>query len=192
MNHSPSPLNTIQLRPSQKKILAYRRGKMGIAAVPGSGKTFTLSLLAAQLIREVRLEDDQEILVVTLVNSAVDNFYQRVSQFVASFGLLPNLGYQVRTLHSLAHDIVRERPTLVGLPENFTILDERAPRTISAMRSPTPGAALTRNTWKTISKTISRRANWRNCSARTSPSWSRSWLWPSSARPKIASGRPSR
>ena len=126
MNHSPSPLNTIQLRPSQKKILAYRRGKMGIAAVPGSGKTFTLSLLAAQLIREVRLEDDQEILVVTLVNSAVDNFYQRVSQFVASFGLLPNLGYQVRTLHSLAHDIVRERPTLVGLPENFTILDERA------------------------------------------------------------------
>ena len=40
--------------------------------------------------------------------------------------MLPNLGYQVRTLHSLAHDIVRERPALVGLPENFAIIDERA------------------------------------------------------------------
>lgn len=126
MNKPDSPLNNIQLRESQRRILAYRRGKMGIAAVPGSGKTFTLSLLAAQLIRDVRLEDDQEILVVTLVNSAVDNFYQRVSQFITSYGLLPNLGYQVRTLHSLAHDIVRERPALVGLPENFTILDDRA------------------------------------------------------------------
>lgn len=124
MTTPASPPPEIKLRHHQQKILRYRHGKMGIAAVPGSGKTFTLSLLAAHLIRDVHLEDDQEVLVVTLVNSAVDNFYQRVSQFIASFGLLPNLGYQVRTLHSLAHDIVRERPALVGLPENFTILDD--------------------------------------------------------------------
>lgn len=120
----------VKLRPHQQKILRYRQGRMGIAAVPGSGKTFTLSLLAAQLIRDVQLEDDQEVLVVTLVNSAVDNFYQRVSQFITSFGLLPNLGYQVRTLHSLAHDIVRERPALVGLPENFTIIDDHTAQDI--------------------------------------------------------------
>lgn len=126
MNNPPSPPNPIRLRPHQQQILRYRSGKMGIAAVPGSGKTFTLSLLAAQLIRDTQLEDDQEILVVTLVNSAVDNFYQRVGQVISSYGLLPNLGYQVRTLHSLAHDIVRERPALVSLPEGFTILDERA------------------------------------------------------------------
>ncbi|MCU0290247.1 MAG: UvrD-helicase domain-containing protein, partial [Acidobacteria bacterium] len=64
-------------------------------------------------------------LVVTLVNSAVDNFYRRVDEFVTLQGLLPKLGYRVRTLHGLAHDIVRERPALVGLENNFQIIDER-------------------------------------------------------------------
>ena len=113
------------LRPAQEKILAYRGGKMGISAVPGSGKTWTLSRLAARIIAGGELDDDQEVLVVTLVNSSVDNFYQRVSKFITSQGLLPNLGYRVRTLHSLAYEIVQDRPGLVGLAENFTIIDER-------------------------------------------------------------------
>ena len=32
---------SIHLRPSQEEILAYQGGKMGISAVPGSGKTWT-------------------------------------------------------------------------------------------------------------------------------------------------------
>jgi DNA helicase-2/ATP-dependent DNA helicase PcrA len=115
----------ITLRPSQKEILEYRSGRMGISAVPGSGKTWTLSLLAAQIVAGGTLTDEQEVLVVTLVNSAVDNFYQRVSGFVDTWGLLPYMGYRVRTLHGLAHDIVRERPALVGLEDRFQIVDER-------------------------------------------------------------------
>jgi DNA helicase-2/ATP-dependent DNA helicase PcrA len=115
----------IQLRPSQTEILKYRHGKMGIAAVPGSGKTFTLSLLAAQIISSGVVINDQEVLIVTLVNSAVDNFYQQVSSLIQKQGLLPNTGYRVRTLHGLAHDILRERPSLVGLDERFQIVDQR-------------------------------------------------------------------
>ncbi len=33
--------------------------------------------------------------------------------------------YRVRTLHGLAHDIVREKPARVGLEERFSIIDER-------------------------------------------------------------------
>jgi DNA helicase-2/ATP-dependent DNA helicase PcrA len=113
-------------RPKQEQILAYRGGKMGVSAVPGSGKTQILSLLAAQIIASGVLEDDQEVLVVTLVNAAVDNFSIRVGNLVKERGLLPSLGYRVRTLHGLAHDIVRERPDLLGLAENFQIIDERA------------------------------------------------------------------
>lgn len=112
-------------RPKQQEILAYQGGKMGISAVPGSGKTQILSLLAAQIITNGDLEDDQEVLVVTLVNAAVDNFAIRVGELVKERGLLPNLGYRVRTLHGLAHDIVRERPDLLGLGEDFQIIDER-------------------------------------------------------------------
>jgi DNA helicase-2/ATP-dependent DNA helicase PcrA len=112
-------------RPKQREILAYQGGKMGISAVPGSGKTQILSQLAAQIIASGSLEDDQEVLVVTLVNAAVDNFAIRVGELVKERGLLPNLGYRVRTLHGLAHDVVRERPDLLGLSEDFQIIDER-------------------------------------------------------------------
>jgi DNA helicase-2/ATP-dependent DNA helicase PcrA len=98
---------------------------MGVSAVPGSGKTQILSMLAAQIVASGALEDDQEVLIVTLVNSAVDNFAIRVGDIVQERGLLPNLGYRVRTLHGLAHDIVRERPDLLGLADNFQIIDER-------------------------------------------------------------------
>jgi DNA helicase-2/ATP-dependent DNA helicase PcrA len=111
-------------RPSQQEILAYTGGKMGISAVPGSGKTQTLAVLAAKLV-ETAIADDQEVLVVTLVNSAVDNFRRRINQQITHRGLLANFGYRVRTLHGLAHDLVRERPGLVGLSEDFGIIDER-------------------------------------------------------------------
>jgi DNA helicase-2/ATP-dependent DNA helicase PcrA len=112
-------------RPSQTSILRYRGGKMGISAVPGSGKTFTLSALAAQIITSGALEPDQDVLIVTLVNSAVDNFAARIGRMVEQRGLIPHLGYRVRTLHGLAHDIVREKPALAGLEERFQIIDER-------------------------------------------------------------------
>ena len=97
---------------------------MGVSAVPGSGKTSTLSYLAAQLVATT-LADDQEVLIVTLVNSAVDNFRKRIGDFIRKMDLIPGFGYRVRTLHGLAHDVVRLRPGLVGLADDFAIIDER-------------------------------------------------------------------
>jgi DNA helicase-2/ATP-dependent DNA helicase PcrA len=112
------------LRASQRQILEYSQGWMGISAVPGSGKTWTLSLLAADLISRGNLQGGQEVLVVTLANSAVEHFSKKVRQFLEAEKFLP-LGFRVRTLHGLAHDIVRERPDSVGLPSNFIIVDDR-------------------------------------------------------------------
>ena len=110
-------------RAGQREVLDYDGGKMGISAVPGSGKTRTLAELAARLIAE-QIEGDQQVLIVTLVNSAVDNFRSRINQSIGRLGLLPGFGYRVRTLHGLSHDIVRERPGLVGLSDDFGIIDE--------------------------------------------------------------------
>lgn len=119
-------------RPKQAEVLAYRRGAMGVAAVPGSGKTATLSYLAAQLLAEEDLGEGQEILIVTLVNSAVRNFARQVNEYVKGDGLLPGYGYRVRTLHGLANDIVRGKPTAAGLDDQFTIVDERESNAILA------------------------------------------------------------
>lgn len=109
-------------RPGQARVLEYSGGRMGVSAVPGSGKTTTLSALAARLVREAKLERGQQVLIVTLVNSARGKFEQSVRGFLGE-GSLGTL-YRVRTLHGLANDIVSERPGLVGLADDFQIVDE--------------------------------------------------------------------
>lgn len=120
-------------RSAQQKILdtvltADGPIRVGISAVPGSGKTHILSYLASELVQ--RVGDEQEVLIVTLVNAAVDNFRRRVDGFVRIRGLLPGFNYRVCTLHSLAHEIVRQRPSLVGLSQDFDIVDERTAQLI--------------------------------------------------------------
>ena len=95
-------------RPSQEPILAYHGGRMGVSAVPGAGKTHVLSALAAKLVA-TGIDDDQEVLIVTMVNSAVENIKARVGGFVGGKGLLANIGYRVATgtlLDFLSVDIV--------------------------------------------------------------------------------------
>jgi DNA helicase II / ATP-dependent DNA helicase PcrA len=115
-------------RSDQQPILDFldTGGYLGVSAVPGSGKTHILSALAAHLVAE-KIRGDEEVLIVTFANSAVDNFARRIRDFLqrGEKTLLPEVGYRVRTLHGLAHDILRERPALLGLPEDFDILDER-------------------------------------------------------------------
>ncbi len=117
-------MNNFTPRPSQQNILRYTGGRLGIAAVPGAGKTHILSALAAQIIHSGVLQDGQEVLIVTLVNSAVDNFETRIKHFFEN-PLQVLYRYRVRTLHGLAHDIVREKPASVGLENQFSIIDER-------------------------------------------------------------------
>ncbi len=116
------------LRQAQQEALNYSGGKMAVTAVPGAGKTFTLSHLAARLVErltEVGLAEEQEVLIVTFTNPSVNSFRKRIADLVQrERGLLPYVGYRVRTLHGLAHDIVRMRPGLVGLAEGFEIVDE--------------------------------------------------------------------
>ena len=136
MSSPPTTPQSFTPRPAQARILDYAGGPMGVSAVPGSGKTFTLSLLAANLVERLARDrtparfGDREVLVVTFTNSAVENFRSRIGSFLRQRGLLAGVGYRVRTLHGLAHDIVRERPSLVGLSEQFEIVDERTASTI--------------------------------------------------------------
>ena len=111
------------LRPAQQEMLAYRGGRMAVSAVPGSGKTFTLSLLTAQLIADGRIDipAGQQILIVTYLNASVDNFRSAVRRHLLAQEL-PDAGYDVRTLHSLSLEIIR----LAGdaAADELIVLDE--------------------------------------------------------------------
>jgi len=116
----------MKLRPEQIDVLKYRGGRMAISAVPGSGKTFTLSLLAAELLanQRIQIENGQNILIVTYLNSSVDNFRSRIRQKLDDLGI-PPVGFDVRTLHSLALEIVRlEYGGAIEVDDLPTVIEE--------------------------------------------------------------------
>lgn len=122
-------IQPIRLRPAQEEVLAYAGGRMAISAVPGSGKTFTLSLLAAKLIADGRVDPalGSQVLVVTFLNTSVDNFRARIRKRLEEMGL-DNAGYDVRTLHSLALEIDRAAGETLG--DEMVVLDDIQSRQI--------------------------------------------------------------
>lgn len=119
-------------RQAQAEILKYTNGTMGIAAVPGSGKTHTLSALAADLVEKLLKSNQdldstippQEVLVVTFSNAAVNNFSARIGAFLEDRGMIRGIGYKVCTLHSMALEIISGHTEQLGIPNEFTLLDE--------------------------------------------------------------------
>lgn len=112
-----------RLRPGQEAVVGYTGGYLAVPAVPGAGKTTALAHLAARLIAEGGVGKGR-ILVVTYQNSGVSNFRERIGTLLQERGLPPARGYEVRTIHSLAAQILRRRPERRLLPERPLILDE--------------------------------------------------------------------
>ena len=109
-------------RPGQKEVLEYKGGKLAVAAVPGAGKTTVLAHLAAKLITE-ELPENKKILIVTYMNSAVANFRRKIGDFLAAEGLPRSRGYSVKTLHSLALGIIKEKPEARLINQDFELID---------------------------------------------------------------------
>ncbi|MFW6270465.1 MAG: UvrD-helicase domain-containing protein, partial [Bacillota bacterium] len=114
----------IKLRPGQKEVAEYREGQMAVPAVPGAGKTTVLAYLAADLI-EQGYTANGKILIVTYMNSAVANFRSRIGDYLEAKGLSRNRGYEVRTLHSLALSILKEKPEFLLINDDFKIIDPK-------------------------------------------------------------------
>ena len=112
----------IKLRPGQEEVAQYRKGYMAVPAVPGAGKTTVMAYLAADLIAE-GYNGKGKILIVTYMNSAVANFRARIGDFLEARGLPRNRGYDVRTLHSLAYSILKEKPEALLVNDEFNIID---------------------------------------------------------------------
>ncbi len=113
----------ILLRPGQIEVAQYRKGFMAVPAVPGAGKTTVLAYLASDLIAEGHTRPGK-ILIVTVMNSAVSNFRARVGNCLEERDLSRNRGFEVKTLHSLAMSILKEKPEFLLINNEFQIIDE--------------------------------------------------------------------
>ena len=117
-------MSRFEARPGQQPILDYGGGRMGVSAVPGSGKTSTIAALAARLVAG-GLPGRGKVLVVTYQNAAVENLRNRIREDLVGQARLM-VGCEVRTLHGLSHGLVRTYPALAGVAPDFHVLDDRA------------------------------------------------------------------
>ena len=116
-------MSNIKYREDQTPISKYRKGKMAVQAVPGSGKTFIITNLVTDLLEETN-DKKTKILILTYMNSAVSNFKSRIKKRLEEKNLDLNNNYEVMTIHSLAVKIIKEKPEIVMLSEEFNIIDE--------------------------------------------------------------------
>lgn len=112
------------LRKGQKELVEqYRGGYCAIPAIPGGGKTHCLSLWAVEMITK-GLHRPGKILIVTYMNSAVNNFKQRISTELEKRGITGNSDYFVSTIHGLCLQIIKEKPDVVLTSDEFEVIDE--------------------------------------------------------------------
>lgn len=116
-------MNNINYRQDQLPIMSYEGGTMAVPAVPGAGKTFIVTNLVAKLLREGKHENSK-ILILTYMNSAVNNFKGRIKQLLIDNDIKEENSYEVMTIHSLAVKIIKEKPEVVMLNEEFSIADD--------------------------------------------------------------------
>ena len=104
-----------QLTGPQRKAVEHRDGPLLILAGPGSGKTRVVTHRIANLIRSGVAP--QHLLALTFTNKAAEEMRRRIGD------LVPGQSVWVSTFHRFCSRLLREHASLIGLAENFTILD---------------------------------------------------------------------
>src|SRR6187397_561757 len=107
------------LNPEQRQAVETLDGPVLVLAGAGTGKTRVLTTRIAHILNLGRAHPSQ-ILAVTFTNKAAREMKERVGQMVGQIVEgMPWLG----TFHSVGVKVLRRHAELVGLKNNFTILD---------------------------------------------------------------------
>ncbi|VEP15882.1 DNA helicase [Hyella patelloides LEGE 07179] len=110
------------LRQGQQSLADWNRGQMAVSAVPGAGKSHSLSVAAAIAIAKNQLHSRKQLVIVTYTRSAAANIKSKIRDRLKELKLPPG-GFVVHTLHGLALQIANSQKELSGLNlDNVTIM----------------------------------------------------------------------
>lgn len=113
------PAYAAKLNPPQQQAVVTTEGPVLMLAGAGTGKTAALTARLAHLIA-TRRAWPSEILCVTFTNKAAREMRERVARHIGqAVEGMPWLG----TFHSIGAKMLRRHAELVGLKQNYTIID---------------------------------------------------------------------
>jgi DNA helicase-2/ATP-dependent DNA helicase PcrA len=102
------------LRSGQQGLAEWKAGQMAVSAVPGSGKSHSLSVAAAMAIATHQLHSRKQLVIVTYTRSAAANIKAKIRDRLKQLNL-PQTGFIVQTLHGLALNIASRHSELSQL-----------------------------------------------------------------------------
>lgn len=107
------PLNRMQ-----KNAVSSESKNLRVLAGAGSGKTRVIVHRIAWFLVSGQASS-ANILAVTFTNKAANEMRSRIEKLIS----LPTSNFWVGTFHGIAHRILRRHHAILGLPENFQIID---------------------------------------------------------------------
>jgi DNA helicase-2/ATP-dependent DNA helicase PcrA len=102
----------------QLKVIQHVDGPCLVAAVPGSGKTASMTERIKNLVKIGK--NPESILAITFTNKAADSMRKRISLAVGP----ASSKMTISTFHSLCARIIRANALLLGLSKSYTIYDD--------------------------------------------------------------------
>ncbi len=112
------------LRKGQKELVEqYRKGFCAVPAIPGGGKTHCLAIWASEIIAQ-GYNKPSKILIVTYMNSAVNNFKKRIAAALEVKGIIGGKDYFVTTIHGLCLQIIKDKPDIALISDDFEVIDD--------------------------------------------------------------------
>ncbi|MCW6036331.1 ATP-dependent helicase [Spirulina subsalsa FACHB-351] len=110
------------LRPGQRSLADWQGGRLAVSAVPGAGKSHSMAVGAAIAIARHQLNGRKQLILVTFTRTAAASIKSKVKKNLQALRL-PQLGFQVYTLHGLAFSIASRHPEASGIDlETFTLI----------------------------------------------------------------------
>ncbi len=113
MHNILDPLNRMQ-----KNAVASEAKHLCVLAGAGSGKTRVIVHRIAWFLVSGKASSSN-ILAVTFTNKAANEMRERIAKLIS----LPTANFWVGTFHGIAHRILRRNHVVLGLPDNFQIID---------------------------------------------------------------------
>ena len=135
------------LNPAQRAAATHATGPLAIVAGPGTGKTRTLTVRIAHLVR-AQAADPASILVLTFTHKAADELRERLGELLPA-RTAASIG--AGTFHQLGAHLLEEFSNAAGVPRPFAIFDEADRRALLKQCFPALSARQARDALAAIS-----------------------------------------
>lgn len=120
---APTPVQAIRLTDTQREVTEFKRGIACVNAGAGAGKTTSIALRTANLIRETG--KPEKICMLTFTNTGAEEMRNRIRSYASELGCDADISKLTSTtFNAFGNDIIKENYEELGFVEVPKLIDD--------------------------------------------------------------------